>query len=66
MRAAAYVLAEPRRYRRAQRLARGGQGLLARGDTIAWLPGMLGGWTRTRDLPVVPAQTFREWWEARP
>ena len=65
MRAAAYVLAEPRRYRRAQRLARRTQGVLARDDTISWLPGYLGRWTRTRDLPTIPRQTFQEWWEER-
>ena len=28
-------------------------------------PGPLAGWGASRDLPAVPAQTFREWWEAR-
>jgi L-lactate dehydrogenase complex protein LldF len=32
---------------------------------IEWLPGMLGGWTRVRDLRVMPKQTFRQWFEQR-
>lgn len=65
MRAAAYVLAEPRRYRLLQRLGRGGQGVLARDGVIAWLPGTFGRWSHTRDLPALPRQTFQEWWEQR-
>ncbi|MFD1734544.1 hypothetical protein ACFSC4_29545 [Deinococcus malanensis] len=30
------------------------------------LPGMLSGWTDTRDLPALPRQSFREWWRHRP
>jgi hypothetical protein len=26
---------------------------------------LLAGWTNTRDLPAVPAQSFREWWLER-
>ncbi len=32
---------------------------------IERLPGMLGGWTRTRDLQPLPQQSFREWFEKR-
>lgn len=32
---------------------------------IHWLPGMFGGWTKTRDLQSLPKETFREWWEKR-
>ena len=38
------------RYERAQWLGRRAQGPLARGEVITWLPGMLSGWTATRDL----------------
>ncbi|GAB3138324.1 lactate utilization protein B [Microbispora hainanensis] len=27
------------------------------------LPGPLGGWTDTRDLPEVPKESFRDWWD---
>jgi hypothetical protein len=26
---------------------------------------MLSGWTAMRDMPALPQQTFREWWEER-
>lgn len=32
---------------------------------IGWLPGLLGGWTNTRDLQAMPRETFRDWWEQR-
>ncbi len=50
-------------YEQAQKLAKVGQLPLVRGGYIEWLPGMLGGWTAMRDMPAVPKQTFREWWE---
>ncbi len=60
MAAVARVFGGRRRYEAAQRLARRGQGPLAR------LPGgPLAGWTAMRDLPDVPDQAFRDWWRAR-
>jgi L-lactate dehydrogenase complex protein LldF len=53
------------RYERAQKLGRLAQGPLAREGVITWLPGMLKGWTATRDLRALPTQTFREWWQQR-
>ena len=53
------------RYERAQRLARFLQKPLVRGGWIRrFPPGPLRAWGRSRDLPAVPAQTFREWWES--
>jgi L-lactate dehydrogenase complex protein LldF len=46
-------------YERAQRLARAGRGPLTAPV------GPMRGWTAMRDLPEVPAQTFREWWASR-
>ncbi|MEF2278431.1 LutB/LldF family L-lactate oxidation iron-sulfur protein [Deinococcus sp. YIM 134068] len=63
---AAWVMSEPHRFEGAIRLARTGQGPLVRNGAIHALPGMLGGWTDTRDLPAFPPQTFREWWRKRP
>jgi L-lactate dehydrogenase complex protein LldF len=57
MRMLAAVFASRRGYERAQRLARLGRGPLARLPARAW--------TATRELPEVPAQSFREWWRAR-
>jgi L-lactate dehydrogenase complex protein LldF len=59
MKTVARVFGGRRRYEVAQRLARAGQGPLAK------LPGPLAGWTAMRDLPEVPDQSFREWWRER-
>lgn len=71
MKAMSRVFQSESRFRAAQRFARTGDRPLARKDSagerwIHWLPGMLGGWTQSRDLPALPNQTFREWWERRP
>lgn len=50
----------------AQHLGRLGQKPFVSADGyIEHLPFMLSGWTRTRDLEALPAQSFREWWRAR-
>lgn len=57
---------DPRRYSAFARIGRALQRLLPRHD--AWLargPGLLAGWTATRDLPPIAARTFRERWAAR-
>ncbi len=59
MDALARVFGSRGRYERAQRMARLGNGPLAR------LPGPLSGWTEMRELPAVPEQTFRDWWADR-
>ena len=56
MRRLARIFGDARRYERAQRLAR-------RAGGLARLPfGPLAPWTRTRELPPVAPETFREWW----
>ena len=70
MKAMSHVFQSESRFRAAQRLARNADRPLARKDKagkawIHWLPGMLGGWTQSRDLQALPDQTFREWWEQR-
>ncbi|MEF2279451.1 LutB/LldF family L-lactate oxidation iron-sulfur protein [Deinococcus sp. YIM 134068] len=65
-RTAAWVMSEPHRFEGAIKLARTGQGPLVKQGAIHTLPGMLGGWTDTRDLPPLAAQSFREWWRKRP
>jgi L-lactate dehydrogenase complex protein LldF len=55
-----------RGYETLQRAGRLAQRPLARGrETIGSLPGPFAGWTGSRDLPAIPAQTFREWWRSR-
>jgi L-lactate dehydrogenase complex protein LldF len=56
MRMLARILGNTRLYERAQRLARAG------GGAARLAPGPLRQWTRTRDLPPVAGETFREWW----
>jgi L-lactate dehydrogenase complex protein LldF len=51
-----------RAFERAQRAARVGSRPLGRRGRIERLPWPLSGWTATRDLPALPAETFREWW----
>jgi len=52
-------------YEQAQKVGKVGQWPLAEEGYITWLPGLLSGWTAMRDMPALPQQTFREWWEAR-
>jgi L-lactate dehydrogenase complex protein LldF len=63
MRLLAWTFGSERRFERAQKLARTGQRPFVRAGRVERLPG-LRAWTRTRDLPPVPKQTFREWWRS--
>ncbi|MDR2984129.1 MAG: iron-sulfur cluster-binding protein [Nocardiopsaceae bacterium] len=62
MTAAAWAMSDPRRFAGAQGGGRLGR-LLGRRGKIRWLPPPLSGWTRARDAPVPPAETFRQWWQ---
>ena len=62
MKTAAWVFGEPFRFEGAIKLARTGQGPLVRHGAIRALPGLLGGWTSSRDLPPFPPRSFREMW----
>ena len=64
MAAASWAMASPRRYGAAQRAGRAGR-LLGRGGKISALPPPLAAWTRARDAPVPPSQTFRQWWRSQ-
>jgi L-lactate dehydrogenase complex protein LldF len=65
LKGAAWMFMDRSRYEFAQRAARVGQGVFARGGRISSLPGMLSGWTRSRDLTSVPAKSFRDLWRER-
>ena len=65
MKAVAYAMSSGWRFEGALKLARAGQGPLVRDGEITSLPGLLGGWTASRDLKAVPPQSFREWWQQR-
>ena len=66
METAAFLFASASRLSLAQKLGRIGQKLFESKDgVIKHLPGMLSGWTQTRDMMPMPEQTFREWWAKR-
>jgi L-lactate dehydrogenase complex protein LldF len=57
--------ASPVGYRLTARLARLGQRALMRKGRLTRAPGLVGGWTATRDSPPVARETFHEWWRRR-
>jgi len=65
MRVWAWAMESPRRYKLASSLMRRGLGPRTRDGAIRDLPGRLGGWTASRDLPAPAAEAFRELWAAR-
>lgn len=65
MKAASLALASGSRLSIAQKLARVAQIPFEHDGNLQGLPGLLGGWTKFRDLAPVPAQSFRDWWAAR-
>ncbi len=64
MAALSWTMADRRRWTTAQRLSRFGR-LLGRRGRIRSLPFPGSRWTMSRDAPMPPAQTFREWWVNR-
>jgi L-lactate dehydrogenase complex protein LldF len=59
--------ANPAGYHLTARLARLGQRALMQKGRLTRAPGLVGGWTATRDAPPVAKETFHEWWRrARP
>ncbi|MBV2363372.1 LUD domain-containing protein [Streptomonospora nanhaiensis] len=62
---AEWVMAEERRFARAQRAGSRWARLLARSGRLRRLPGLLGRWTEARDFPVPPGESFRAWWARR-
>ena len=64
MAAASWVMADAGRFAAAQAGGKAGR-LISRRGAISSLPPPLAAWTRARDAPVPPAQTFRQWWARR-
>jgi L-lactate dehydrogenase complex protein LldF len=62
MKAAAWVMRDPGRWSAALRAGRFGRLLGGRRHRISALPPPLSAWTASRDLPLPPQQTFRDWW----
>ena len=65
LRALAKAFTTRERYERAQRLGRSLQRVAVRDGRVTWFPGPLAGWGKSRALPGIPEQTFREWWKER-
>jgi L-lactate dehydrogenase complex protein LldF len=65
MKGASLAFSDPRWLRRAQLVGRFLQRPYARDGYASRLPGPLGAWTSSRDLPLLPRQSFREWWAER-
>lgn len=57
--------ASPAGFRLTARVARIGQRLFVRKGKLTGAPGLMGGWTATRDAPPVAKETFHEWWRRR-
>jgi L-lactate dehydrogenase complex protein LldF len=55
----AWAMSGPRRYRLAMWAVRTG---VRMAKYLPWHFGQLGAWTRGRELPKVPPQSFRDWW----
>ena len=62
MRAAAWVMSDAKRFRRAGSSARLAKVGLRGGRPRVPVPPLLQGWVNARDLPDLPDETFREWW----
>jgi L-lactate dehydrogenase complex protein LldF len=66
MKAMGLVFRSETRFRAAQKMGRVGESpLVGKDGWIHKLPGILGGWTQTRDLKEMPKETFRDWWDKR-
>ncbi|GGL88511.1 LutB/LldF family L-lactate oxidation iron-sulfur protein [Nakamurella endophytica] len=62
MKAASWVMSGERRWSVAETASRAGRLVAGRRGRISRLPFPLSRWTRSRDLPAPPAETFRQWW----
>lgn len=65
MEAADFIFEGPKRFALAQHLGRMGQSPLVHEGKISHLPGPLAGWSSGRDMPSLPKQSFRKWWQER-
>ncbi len=58
-----FVTSHPAAYEKAVKIARPGTGLWAKDGFISKAPGLLSGWTGSRDLPQPAKQSFHDWWK---
>ena len=62
MAAASWVMASPARFAAAERSSRIARLWARRRGRLSTLPPPFSAWTRSRDLPLPPGETFRQWW----
>jgi L-lactate dehydrogenase complex protein LldF len=62
MAAASWVMASPIRFSLAERSSRIARLWGRRRGRLSTLPPPFAAWTRSRDLPLPPPETFRQWW----
>jgi L-lactate dehydrogenase complex protein LldF len=62
MATASWVMASPARFAVAERSSRIARLWGRRRGRLSTLPPPFSAWTRSRDLPLPPAETFRHWW----
>ncbi len=62
MKAAAWLMSNPKRFSLAETGSKAGRLLAGKKGHISTLPFPLSAWTTSRDLPAPPQQTFRHWW----
>jgi L-lactate dehydrogenase complex protein LldF len=63
MKAAAMAFSGPAALSGALKTARAASRLFERDGRLRGLPGPLAEWLKTRDLPALPKESFREWWK---
>jgi L-lactate dehydrogenase complex protein LldF len=66
MKAAAWAFSSSGRLAAAQKWGRVAQWPFERDGQLRHLPGPFREWCKTRDLPALPSESFREWWARRP
>lgn len=65
MSSVAWIMATPKRFDLATGLLSTVSKLLPKGSRLHRLPGLLKGWSSSRDAPVPAPQSFRKWWSTR-
>jgi L-lactate dehydrogenase complex protein LldF len=65
MKAAGFALSDGGRLAFAESFGRFAQWFFERDGKLHNLPGILAGWTKYRDMPALPKESFRDWWAKR-
>lgn len=65
MKVAAWAMSGAANLSTARAFGRIGQMAFTNNGVIHHLPGMMSAWTSTRDMPAIPAESFRQWWAKR-